>query len=76
MSDLRVTVSTLMESEGWLTVSLDAESREEAFSIFETFTQRAPGPSLVSMEEDGHQLLFLSTFVSGVRYTCGKEARC
>lgn len=70
-----VTVSTL-QAGYWLTVQLDSDSREEAEEIFETFADRAPGPSLVSLEQNGRQVLFVSTFQAGERHYPVQEVAC
>jgi len=71
----RVTVSVFVADEGWLTVSTDSADYKEALRLFDS-ALRAPGPALSSLEIDGRQVMFLSTFAPGVRYSRTEGVAC
>lgn len=74
MSTYRVTASTFVATEGWFTVSVEAGSHEEATQLLDRMRHKAPGPSLLSLDVDGRQLVFVSTFAPGVLYSRVSEA--
>lgn len=68
MKSYRVTISTFIAAEGWFTVSTESADYREALTMFD-LANKAPGPSIASLEVDGRQVMFLSTFAPGVRYS-------
>jgi len=71
----RVTISTFIASEGWFTASTETGDYREALRLFD-YSLKAPGPSLVSLDIDGRQVMFLSTFAPGVRYSRTEGVAC
>lgn len=76
MAEYRVTISTFIPTDGWFTVSAVAGTHSEARELFDSMRLKAPGPSLVSLEIDGRQLVFVSTFAPGVLYSRTEQVAC